>query len=849
MNLNKILPALVLSFLFVLSSISAQTTVIKGMVKDENTKEPLGFSLIVYGGTYEGIEVEWDGSFEMSTTNMSYTSIEVGFTGYKTKTVEIKPGEEQEIEVLLAVEGETIKEVIVTGKKAKKDTAAIALFRRVVKAKEKLRESAYDYYSYEDYTKTEFDIFNVNKKLKKKKVLKPFDFVFENMDTTENGTPFLPILLKEKISDVYYRKDPKKEKEVIKADRFSGVENKEVYALADYTFPDIDIYDKTVVLGNKGFVNPFSQGAQFTYKYFLEDSAMVGDKYCYKLQFTPRRKGDLAFTGDAWVDKETAAIKSLEIVVLDQINVNFLTGLQVRQDFDDLGGGNWFKTFERMEVLMNLSENKEKQAVRVVKTTTHQDIKVNEPLEDARFKGDELEIAKDAYEKTDEFWEAERHEELTETEEAIYATVKKVRKTKAFKIYNYLGNTFATGYFNAGKVDFGRFLQFYSFNGLEGNRYRFGMRTSPKHFRDKFVVGGYVALSQNDIERQKIYGYVKPIKYHIGANMHLKRKNNKWHMIGGHYRYDWSDYNFKNPYMSHDHILSSLVRGFNKENWLTDLFLIREGYGFYEKEWIKGLTNKFSFRHKRVYSVENSNYDNTNDSNLADQFEAVEFAIKTEYGPGQLTVNAQGGASRKTLDISKPVFNLDYTLGVKGFLGGDYAYHTLTAAVKHKITSRVGMTYYTLSATKTWGDIPFPLLTIHKGNRSIMYNRFAFNMMDDLEFVNDAFVSLEARHFFDGFIMNAIPGVRRLKLRTMFYGKGIYGGISDANRALLPSPDPLNPNAELSLKPLEGFYGEVGVGILNIFKVAQLYGFYRIHPADPFAKSMFGFKFDIGVSL
>lgn len=831
MNCNKILPALVLSFLLVLTSLSAQTTVVKGMVKDENTKEPLGFALIVYGGTYEGVEVEWDGSFEMSTTNMSYTSIEVGFTGYKTKTVPIEPGKEQELEILLALEGETIKEVIVTGKKAKKDTAAISLFRRIVKAKEKLRESAYDYYYYEDYTKTEFDIFNVNKKLRSRRILKPFDFVFENMDTTENGAPFLPILLKEKISDVYYRKNPKKEKEIIKGDRFTGVDNAEVYALADYSFPDIDIYDKTVVLGGKGFVNPFSQGAQFTYKYFLEDSAMIGDKYCYKLQFTPRRKGDLAFTGDAWVDKKTAAIKSLEIVVLDQINVNFLTGLQIRQDFDDLGDENWFKTYERMEVLMNLSENKDKQAIRVVKTTTYKDIKINEPIEDAILDGDNLEIAENAYEKSDEYWDAERHEKLSENEEAIYATVKKVRKTKAFKIYNYMANTFASGYFNAGKVEFGRFLQFYSFNGLEGNRYRFGMRTSPKYFRDKFVIGGYAAYGDKD----------KLFKYHIGANMHLKRKNNKWHMVGGHYRYDWSDYNFKNPYMSHDHILSALLRGRN--NLLTDLFLIREGYGFYEKEWIKGFTNKFSFKHKRVYSWEDSNYDVTDDPLTPQKFEAVEFAVHTEYGPGQLTVNAQGGADRKTLDISQPVYSLDYTVGVKGVLGGDYAYHTLMGTIKHKITSRVGRTYYILSAAKTWGDIPSPLLTIHKGNRSYLYNQHAFNMMDDLEFVNDAYAFLEARHLFDGFIMNAIPGVRKLKLRTMFYGKGLYGGMTNANKALLDS----SPDA--ALQPLEGFYGEVGVGILNIFKFIELYGFYRVAPEDPTAKSRFGFKFNIGVTL
>lgn len=831
MSFNKILPALVLSFLFSIIGLSAQTTIVTGLIKDAAGAEP-PYADIIFLNSYTGTYTEMDGSFELITDDLTLDSIQISSLGYQTQMLKIIPGEEQMIEVMLEPTGVvgTVVEVVRT-RKIKKDTAAIALFRRVVKAKEKLRDSAYDYYSYEDYTKTEFDLFNVKESLKKKKILKPFGFVFENLDTTENGQVFLPVLLKEKLSDVYYRKSPKKQKEIVKADQFSGVDNKEIYALADYTFPDIDIYDKTVQLGNKGFVNPFSTGAQVTYKYFLEDSTKIDGKLYYKLQFTPRRKGDLAFVGDAMIDKETAAIKSLHIVVLDQINVNFLTGLEVRQEFEDLGNDVWFKTFEKMEVLMNISENKEKQAVRVVKTTTLENVKVNEPIEGSIFEGDEEEIAEDAYKKDEAFWEASRHENLTETEQAIYATVKKVKKTKAFKIYNYLGNTASSGYFNAGKVDFGRFLQFYSWNGLEGNRFRFGARLSPKHFRDKLAMTGYVAYGTKD----------KLFKYHLGTNIHLKKKNNKWHMIGGHYRYDWSDYNFKNPYMSHDHILSSLFRG--KNNQLTDLFLIREGYAFYEKEWIKGLTNKFSFKHKRVYSWENSNYDVTDDPTQASKFEAVELHVHTEYGPGQLQVKAQGGSSRKTLDITKPVYTLDYTVGLKDFLGGDYAYHTLFGSIRHKITSRVGMTYYTLSASKTFGNIPSPLLTIHKGNRSFLYNRFAFNMMDDLEFVNDAYVGLEARHFFDGFIMNAIPGVRRLKLRTMFYGKALYGGMTDANKLIL------NQSQSSELRPLEGMYGEVGVGILNIFKIIELYGFYRIAPDDITANSKFGFKFNIGVSL
>lgn len=824
MNWSKHLSFIVI-FLLISWTGFAQTTVVKGLLKDADSGEPMGFATIIWQGTYIGAESEYDGTFEIRTDDPSLTALEFSFMGYETKVVQVEPGKVQEIVVEITEEGTELVVVDVVASRPKKDTAAIALFRRVVKAKEKLRESQYDYYQYEDYTKMEFDLFNVKEKFTKRKILKPFDFVFENMDTTQDGKAFLPVLLKEKISDIYYRKSPKREKEVVKADQFSGVDNKEFFALTDYAFPDVDIYDKTVQLGDKAFINPFSAGALGFYKYFLEDSTTIGKHFCYKLDFSPRRKGDLAFTGSAWVDKETAMIKSIQIDVLEQINVNFLTGLEIRQDFEEISDGNWFKVYERMEVMMNLLENKKRQAVRVIKTATRKDVVVNVAIPEEKLSGDFLEIDKLAYKRDTSYWAQARHEELTEHEAAIYSNMAKVRKTSAYKTYNYLGNAFSSGYLNVGKVEVGRIFQFVSWNGLEGNRYRLGLRAAPKFFRDKFSADGYVAYGDKD----------ELFKYHIGGSLHLKSTNGKWHQIGGHYRYDWSDYNFANPYMTHDHILNSIMRG----EPLTNLFLIREGYAFYDKEWIKGLSNKFSFKHRRVYSWQNSAYD-TGEPNGEDSFEAVEMGVRTTWGPGQLFVNRQGGGSRQAVDITAPVFTFDYRIGLDNFLGGDYGYQVLNGSMRHKITSRVGQTFYTIGATKILGDVPVPLLSIPKGNVGYLYNRHTYNMMNDLEFVNDTEVTFEARHFFDGFLMNMIPGVRRLKLRTMLYGKAIYGNITAENQALL---------GDTPLRSLDGVYAESGVGILNIFKFIQIYGFMRHTQLDTPGASRFGFKFMLGVSL
>ncbi len=814
--------------LFFIGIISAQTTVVKGTIKDADTKEELSFADVIFTNSFIGGPAEFDGSFEISTTDLSYTSISVGYTGYETVVIDIKPGEEQfiEVEMTAGVIGSVV-EVIST--RPKKDTAAITLYRRVVKNKSKNRPSNYDYYYYEDYTKTEFDLFNVKDKFKKRKILKPFDFVFENMDTTENGEVFLPVLLKEKVTDVYYRKKPNKKKQIVKADQFSGVKDINIFAMADYSFPEIDIYENTIEIGGKGFTSPFSKAGLVTYKYFLSDSTYIDDRFCYQLEFTPRRKGDLAFTGEAWIDKETAAVKSVEVYVLDQINVNFLTGMEVRQSYSNLGNNQWFKNSERMMVLLNVTENKEKQAVRVVKSTTLKDIEVNKPYEDTVFKGDIVEVEKEAYKRNDEYWKHSRHEELTETEANIYKTVEKVQKTKAYKTYAYLGRVLSSGYFNAGPVEIGRFYQFVSWNALEGNRFRIGMRTNPRQFRDKFLIEGYTAYGTKD----------KLWKYNLGVNVHLKRKSNKWHMIGGYYKYDWSDYNTRNSYITHDHTLSAVFR----KTPLDNLFLLREAYAFYEKEWIKGLTNKFSAKHKIVYEWEGSFTVPEAFDDSRNDVKTFELAVNTEWGLGQLMVSKQGGFNREAVDISAPVIHFTATFGIKDALKGDYNYQRLDFGIKQKLTTQIGRTYYKVGASKTWGTVPYPLLTVHKGSKSFIYTRHVYNLMDDLEFVNDAYVSAEVRHYFDGFIMNSIPGIKKLKLRTMLYAKGLYGTLSNNNAALL-AEDPNTP-----LKGLTGPYVEVGVGVLNILKLFELYGVFRLTQRDDPDVTKFGVKFFISPSF
>ncbi len=94
--------------------------------------------------------------------------------------------------------------------------------------------------------------------------------------------------------------------------------------------------------------------------------------------------------------------------------------------------------------------------------------------------------------------------------------------------------------------------------------------------------------------------------------------------------------------------------------------------------------------------------------------------------------------------------------------------------------------------------------------------------MNFLEFISDHFVSLQLEHAFNGFILNKIPLVKKLKLREFITLKLLYGGIRDENM-------PNNNNNVLNF-PNDNYgvassytlhqepYMEGSVGIGNIFK-------------------------------
>jgi hypothetical protein len=193
------------------------------------------------------------------------------------------------------------------------------------------------------------------------------------------------------------------------------------------------------------------------------------------------------------------------------------------------------------------------------------------------------------------------------------------------------------------------------------------------------------------------------------------------------------------------------------------------------------------------------------------------FAYKEKYLSGEF--------ERVSLGTKYPVLEAAYSLGLKGFLGGQFEYQKLVLRVKDRIRfGPFGYARVWVEGGKIWGNLPFPLLQLHQGNETFFYDETAFNTMNFFEFVSDEWVSASVTYHAEGLFLNKIPLMRKLNWREVASIKGVVGNFDPANEALMVRP----PETFTLDRP----FLEAALGIENIFKVIRIDALWRLSYLD-----------------
>ena len=819
-------------FLFLLLSqlVFSQKTKIYGVVTDAKTGDPIPFANVILKGTHEGTITNSVGKYSIETSVVS-DSVQCMFIGYVTQTKKMYPHKYQTINFKLQPEVVSLEAVTIKSKKRGKNFAD-TLMKKVRKHRKENDIGYLDAYQYETYNKIEFDINNITDDFKNKKVFKRFKFIWDYVDTSAvNGTPYLPFLLIESASDYYYRKSPKKELEMVKASKVSGVTNESINQFLGNMYIKVNVWDNYIDLFGKGFISPVAGIGTLYYKYYLLDSVRKTDRTMYHVGFRPVLKQDYVFNGDFWVDGNTFGITKLNFSIAPHVNLNFINNLKIYQEFSSVDGKINMLKKEKMVVDFNLFINpKKSMGFFGKKTTVYKNRIINQPKPDKFYNTPNNIIVDDkASKKPEQYWDTIRPESLNENEQQIYHMVDTIKSMPIFRTYYDVINTALTGHYVWGNVELGPYYKTLSNNTTEGWRVRLGARTSNK-FSTKLMVSGYVAYGIKD-ERFKGWGdilYLFDNNPRRGFEVSVK--------------HDLEQLGQSRNALTEDNILSTLLRRVPNDK----LSMVDEMKGTYEHEWFNGFSNAITLNHRNTFSAIGPDFVYTDGSIdvVKPSIMTTDITLKTRFAYHEKFV--MGKFERISLGTNYPVIEAYMTLGVKDFWQSDFSYKKLELSIKHFINLYpFGYSKYMIVAGKIWEPLPYPLLKLHEGNETYLLDNMSFNLMNYYEFVSDQYVSLYYSHFFDGFFLNKIPLFKKLKWREVIWTKGVIGSLSKENRDLMEYPTTLysfnDENRTAIMKP----YWEAGIGIENIFKFIRVDGVWRLTYLDHPNISKFGVRVNL----
>lgn len=820
------------AFFALTASLSAQTKV-GGSVVDE-TNEPVPYANVYFKETSVGVITDENGKFYLESPN-TYTEIVVSFVGYEPKEIKLTKQVEMNLSVVLS--GSTqIKEVVVySGKTSKKNNPALDILRKIWERRRKNGLRMFKQYQYDKYEKVEFDMNSIDSAFMSSKIFKGMEFIFKHVDTSSvTGKTYLPIFINENIGKVYGDNTTNSRKEITEANRNSGFsDNQQIIAFVKDLYAEYDIYDNYLKFFDKDFVSPLSRTGINVYNYVLADSTYIDNKWCYNIVFYPRRKSELTFKGNFWVNDTTFAIKKISMSASKSANINWVKDIYIEQEFEVMNDSVFLLTRDHMMSDFALNKKEESKGVYGKRTTLFRNHQFDNKLPNDFYREEVNYYDEEVNNRPDEYWDENRFESLNKDEKLVYEMLDTLKTVPKFKRLYTLVATLGSGYYQIGKFDYGPIFSTFGYNDIEGVRLRTGGRT---YFgqNDPWRVEGYTAYGIKD----------NRFKYGISGKWMVDKKNRI--ILAGGNRRDIEQIGVSltatNDVLGRSFASSSLfATGDNSK--LTD---IKFSTFSVEIEPVKNLVFRAFTSYRNLESAsptfslayfKDPNDHTKGTESTVNQFE---YNLHVDFTPLRKTIGY--GVERSDVDLNYARLFLNYTQGVKGVFDSDFNYQKLQFYYRQPVLiGGFGRLFTTVEAGKIFGAVPLGLMGIVPGNQSYFIIENTYNLMNYYEFVADEYVSLHLEHNFNGKLFARVPLLRKLNLREIVGIKGIYGTVSQENIDLNAS--------SIFYRAPEDVYWEYHAGIGNIFKVFRIDFAWRgsyldLPDARKFAiKGTFGFHF------
>ncbi|WP_304510478.1 DUF5686 and carboxypeptidase-like regulatory domain-containing protein, partial [Duncaniella muris] len=804
------------SVILISFSASGRNVTVRGVVRDSLTREPIPYASVLLKGTDRGVLTDDNGRYTIVTT-LPFDSVMASSLGYTTKAVASrKRGDNVQVDIDLVSTGVLLGEVIAKPKRehySKKNNPAVAFMEKIRHTQDLNDPRRHDNYNYNKYERITLALndYQFNDSAKRG-FDKMFSFVKEYIDTSEvSGKPILNVALREKLSSVHYRKGPKSEKEFITGLRSSGIDEmldkQSMQTFYEDVLREVDVYDNDIVLMQTRFVSPLSRIAPDFYKFYLTDTVFVDTTRCVELTFVPRNPSTMGFTGRFYVPvgDTTMFIKRIVLRVPHDINLNFINGLVISQDYEKAPDGSRLKTKDDM--ILEASVVPGSGGLYGRRQTVY-DSHNFDPAPDASiFKRGVAQIyAPGAEYRGQDFWDENRKAEIAQGVNGIEKMMERMRQVPLFYWTEKVVKVLVSGYVPTAKksyFDIGPMTSLVSYNSVEGLRLRAGGMTTANLSR-RWFARGYGA-----------YGF-RDHKWKYKAELEYSFRDKNYHSR------EFPIHSLRATQLYDLDRLGQISSVHNADNFFLSVSRLPDRQMTYHRvsklEYILETEQHFSLeariQQERQYSTPFMTFVNGYGENFR-HYTMNSFRLQLRYAPGEKFYQLTTGRTRINFDAPEMV--ISHTYAPKGFMGNPFALNVTEASFFKRIwLSAFGYVDMTLKGGHVWSRTPYPGLLIPGANLSYLIIPDLFSCMNPMEFINDSYAQWDLTYWANGLILNYIPIIKRLKLREAFMFKGVWGHLSDRNKPWL-NPDlygfpEINNTQLMSDTP----YMEVGVGLDNL---------------------------------
>lgn len=662
-----------------------------------------------------------------------------------------------------------------------------------------------------------------------------------------DGSPVLPLSIRDRVSDYAFNREDRKWREVIRYSRHTGLDQTlddgTMTVALEELFPEVDLYGRDVRLLNTHFATPLSREGLGQYKYYLTDTVITRGQLAQTVTFLPFVPSDPTFRGTLYFSvTDPPRLLRSHFSVPDGANLNFVDSLTLSQEYDSTLPDRRQVREETLSLSFRLYWRL--LSLYAEQTRHYSDHRRITP--GAAIAPQDSALYRSAHEITDLSGDSLASTYARETERMLASDrgLKDfLEEVKAIPLYralldvadmislSYIRTSFDRGkLFGGSYFDIGPIQHLVAFNEVEGPRLRLGGRTtgfvSPRFFLEGYLAYGF---------RDRVLKHSATVSWSFMPKGYFREEfprdelqlTSSYDLFTPGQIYesgpeDNTYFYFGTPYLS-----SRSYRNLWQLQYLHDY-----GSTLSLRIYLRHTTDKPAAHGFPYLRVER-------DGTLERQWSITDASagVELRWAPGERIRPGsmeRHSPFRNLIRREYPVLYFTHESTAR-VLGGEYLRNRTELRLEHRLSlSKWGRLDYQAMVGKLWNSVPFPLLYTPPTNRGFVLYDNGFKILYPQEYVGDEWLTLFAQWHMRGLVFNRIPWVRDLGLRGVWSINYLYGNTSRRNQQAYATDIFVLPT--LATEMHHKSYLELGFGIENIFKAGRIDVYRRLTPAGPYGQ-------------